>query len=168
MMGPALNQLLSEMGIAGYTASEIVERLLVAVLADMTGMVMTSYAENHDGFLRLENQWVLKSEYPRLYARIGGGYGETLTEFRLPPAEGLVVMGSSSEYPVGTIGGCEYIKMQNLPSIEDNGDVEFVHNANSFASNGVTTSLYSTVSDSRVQQSGYLPRNLRLNYFIKC
>lgn len=48
------------------------------------------------GFIELRGQWLLKSEFPLLYAIIGNAYGSTTTAFKLPNPYGKKLMGTGA------------------------------------------------------------------------
>lgn len=78
-----------------------------------------------------EGQWLSKTEYPVLYDRLGGTYGETETMFRLPNNPGRVIVhldtGQVVFNTLGKVGGdtrlqkhSHPITLSGAPSIENN------------------------------------------------
>jgi len=62
-------------------------------------------AEPGDGWKICNGQALLKSEYPRLYAALGGRFGQTATTFSLPDLRGRMPLGASLVGDIGLIGG---------------------------------------------------------------
>lgn len=64
-----------------------------------------------EGWFECVGQWLLKTDYPELYAIIAGWYGENATEFRVPPIAGRVIEAENAPYISGTLRGADSITL---------------------------------------------------------
>lgn len=81
-----------------YDPTVGMEELISAITASLTppGALAPSLSSTDpgEGWKVCDGQALAKAEFPRLYAVLGGAYGETATTFSLPDLRGRSVMGT--------------------------------------------------------------------------
>lgn len=63
------------------------------------------------GWFVCTGQWLAKTDYPELYAIIGGWYGDSTTQFRLPQISGRVIEAEQAPDVTGTMKGADSITL---------------------------------------------------------
>lgn len=74
------------------------------------------------GWKLCDGQALLKAEYPRLFAVIGGEFGETATSFTLPDLRGKMPMGASADAPLFSVGGAASVTL-TVDQLPEHGHV---------------------------------------------
>lgn len=70
------------------------------------GTVIAKISDNSPGdmWLKVENQWLSKTDYADLYADIGGQFGETDDTFRLPNMDDCYLIGAGTDSAGQSVG----------------------------------------------------------------
>lgn len=95
---------------AGNSEDDAIAAILQIVCPTGTLVPTLLAAEPGDGWKLCNGQAISKADYPRLYAVIGGAYGETATTFNLPDLAGRFPMGAGAAALL-SVGGAALVSL---------------------------------------------------------
>lgn len=157
-------------------------------IACPAGTIISTLAttEPGDGWKLCNGQSLPKSDYPRLYAIIGGTFGEDATTFNLPDLRGRMPYGAANDGQLMTLGGAASVQLtvaQLPPHSHGVNDPGHTHSApaaptnNAFSGSGrnsVTSgSTGSATTGITIQETGdgepvpILPPYIAVNWMVR-